>query len=564
MKMNIELKYHKSVFSFDVEKRKAISYIKDIASKVFNLEKESVVFNYDENQITNTEILIKDFFLNETKATLKVEGTVSLFRLSNSETKSSRRSNNKTNKKNTTYSKQISLGLTSDTQNTTSIQCFKCTKKEVKYYCRQCDIFMCSGCKSKILLHEKHKLLLIQNGNFHQTTLVYKKQLIDEIKQMEKEFNDSKIELPDSLFLSEVQDFELTVKNIISKKNDICLKILPINIKSDYFEVFVSRIFAISSIEKETNENIEGIYKQIQTNEKEIETIKDDIVNSKLKKDFKQTVYTIIKQMNITLENTLKDLTSIYQTAIINKYTLIENVEQFIKKCNNNESLIQSYSLSTPIQTTPNANVNDQYQSDSPTKQYPLYSPTKHRDKSNLVLNYQKFNNKNKQNDQKESQSFFSFPKIDKNISTIDEISEETLIQKKVHSRSRVLQDSFLQRKSKTIADAQINPNDFTSNDQIFNTLNYKGLKSEYETINESLNSLNSDQIEKDYFMRGNPKSEAAFRRVSIQRNRFISDMNIPSFLESIEKTRHYIPIDPYKSLRTSKKRIKSYVDNVI
>lgn len=350
--MNVKLNYKKSLFCFDVDSAKPISYIEELAAKVFNLIKEKVVLFFNEQQIMNTHLLIKDYFLLENNICLKVSELENLCQSANPEMRSgfsntnhhwegfnkkisyfnpkketdsrdiikkeidNRRDRNRYNEKEQLKIKTTAL-LTQDSSNTNTSQGSIWKSREAIFFCRECNLFLCSSYQEHQTLHDKHKIICIDKGNLRQSTLIYKRDLINDIKRAKKDLQDSSaFNIDDTLFVNEANDVLLSIKKIIAKRDDIAIQMPSSTIKDYRLELLMTKIYSQFPNDDFFNESMETIFKMMNTHEKELKNIQEEIKRIKVKSDFRQMIFLIIRNINKILDKTFNDINSIYQKSL--------------------------------------------------------------------------------------------------------------------------------------------------------------------------------------------------------------------------------------------------------
>lgn len=352
--MNVELNYKKSLFRFDVEETRPISYIEEIAGKVFNLFKEKICLFFNDQQIMNTNLLLRDYFIHEDKITLKVEGLENLcqstiHQIQNTSEKSQwdgvfnkkisyfnpKRSSKEKDRDRDSNNNQMKTKTTAiqsqDSQS--NFQCSICKKRESVFYCRECNVFFCSSCQEGQTYHDDHKILRIEKGNVRQSTLMYKRDLINEIKKAEKDLQDSSAyDIDDALIANEANDVILTIKKIIAKRDDIAILIPSSTIKEYRLELLMTKIYSQFPNDDFFNESMESIFKMMNSHEKELRNIQEEIRRIKIKSEFRQMIFAVIHNVNKILDKTFNDVNSIYQNSMGKNSNIIVDIQNFLNK----------------------------------------------------------------------------------------------------------------------------------------------------------------------------------------------------------------------------------------
>ena len=108
-------------------------------------------------------------------------------------------------------------------------KCQECNKKNILYYCRNDNKFICSKCQ--IINHLNHNLIIIEGGNITQAGYKYQKILINEINELENQTQ--KLLLKDEedtteLITNEIKSIKKNVINL-AKTGQLILDIYPDN-----------------------------------------------------------------------------------------------------------------------------------------------------------------------------------------------------------------------------------------------------------------------------------------------------------------------------------------------
>ena len=140
-------------------------------------------------------------------------------------------------------------------------KCQECNKKNILYYCRNDNKFICSKCQ--IINHLNHNLIIIEGGNITQAGYKYQKILINEINELENQTQ--KLLLKDEedtteLITNEIKSIKKNVINL-AKTGQLILDIYPdsdiletISDNSIFYKEKV-KIYSLITMAKNNNNN---------------------------------------------------------------------------------------------------------------------------------------------------------------------------------------------------------------------------------------------------------------------------------------------------------------------
>ena len=251
-------------------------------------------------------------------------------------------------------------------------KCQECNKKNILYYCRNDNKFICSKCQ--IINHLNHNLIIIEGGNITQAGYKYQKILINEINELENQTQ--KLLLKDEedtteLITNEIKSIKKNVINL-AKTGQLILDIYPdndiletISDNSIFYKEKV-KIYSLITMAKNNNLNNNNnnnlnnnnfnlefdnnnndnfslignklIFNLLQEHEKNVKKLSKNIENLQNKCEYKQmfvSVLEFIKKIIIDLTTDIENIYKKYQNLITNSKKIqnefYETIKNFMK-----------------------------------------------------------------------------------------------------------------------------------------------------------------------------------------------------------------------------------------
>ena len=263
-------------------------------------------------------------------------------------------------------------------------KCQECNEKNILYYCRNDNKFICSKCQ--IINHLNHNLIIIEGGNITQAGYKYQKILINEINDLENETQ--KLLLKDEedtteLITNEIRSIKKNVINL-AKTGQLILDIYPdydiletISDTSIFYKEKV-KIYSLITMAKNNNfnnninnninnnfnnninnninnnfntldSNINNndnfslignklIFNLLQEHEKNVKKLEKNIENLRNKCEYKQmfvSVLEFIKKIIVDLTTDIENIHKKYQNVISNSKKIqnefYDTIKNFMK-----------------------------------------------------------------------------------------------------------------------------------------------------------------------------------------------------------------------------------------
>lgn len=358
--MNVTLFYLNNKHNFDVYQSSSLSYFYEIASKVFQLHKNTVMLLYQNQRIPNDEtIKASNFFKDIFSVLIQVKSIElhlpNLKRLSRNHNVSTDKDQNlNRNCLSLTAINPLKLTSTSKAKKKRKkseprvIICQLCEKQPSLFYCKTCNEFFCLECNTKYSEHIRHQLLEIENENYEQAASIYQKDVIREISVLDNAFKKSidwtNIEIIRASCLngivSKLKDIDVKAQIISSSKVN---KQIELSEQVFYtLKDFVLQLLSKNNKNKrQKNQELQRVFSDLNKKEKEIiklishvnlEVIKAKY-NYKLLKILK-TITNMLNELVVLSTNTQNDCAlrnySIEELNNFNDDYLMEPLEYFI------------------------------------------------------------------------------------------------------------------------------------------------------------------------------------------------------------------------------------------
>ena len=188
--MDITLSYKGNTFLYNVSSLMPISYLRTLAHKSFKIPEKLINLSYQDSNIDKqyNDYLLKEFFKSNHLLINVSEGeqkTVYQNFISNTNISSFKSSKvMKLVRDEKIIKKRFDISLNHE-EIKNKEKCQECNKRDIEYFIRESNIFICKICKNNN--HSKEKFIILEKGNFKQCGYFYQKNLIEEINNKEKE-----------------------------------------------------------------------------------------------------------------------------------------------------------------------------------------------------------------------------------------------------------------------------------------------------------------------------------------------------------------------------------------
>ena len=364
--MEVQFIYKDNSFVFTISPLMPISYLRTLSQKSFNIPENIINLSYQNINIEKqyNETSLQEYFKKKTRIIIKVSeaeqknfykgafnstnasSTIKSLKLIQEEKKPMKKNFD-------IFKTRSEINLKNNEENKYNIikdKCQNCKKEEIDYFCRDECKFICKGCKN--LYHLNHKIITLEKGNIEQCGYFYKKELIKDIKNQEKEIK----ELIEKSSKERVTEKIEEVYDIIGKISDLEREIIEdfpcknINyINSDNYNEIKKKIFSLHDNTNFNKKNPYSFYdkisffKELQNEELEIKKLKKEIDFIKIKYDFQDLLLEILEHIGNKFNYFHENLSNIWNENKNNLLGFSNEIGIFIKnmkkifKCGNLE-----------------------------------------------------------------------------------------------------------------------------------------------------------------------------------------------------------------------------------
>ena len=350
--MEVQLIYKENAFVFTISPLMPISYLRNLSQKSFNIPEYLINLTYQNNLIDKqyNETSLKDYFKTAHRVIVKVteaepknaikhllSSTVASSTIKSSKISKLIQEEKKVIKKNFDFHKLVN---NTEEPNLKKDKCQLCKNRDIDYFCRDDCKFICKVCKNS--QHNAHRVLPLEKGNIEQCIYFYKKELIKEIQNQEKEIK----EVVEKSGIERITEKIEEVYDILAKIGDLerdimenfpCLPIESIS-DNDYSDIR-KNIYSIKIKFQKKNpyllEEKIPFFKELQNEDFNLDNMKKDIESIKRKFDFQDMLYDVLEQMRDNfsfLHNTLNEIWTGNKTNILTFSHEMGNYIKMIKK----------------------------------------------------------------------------------------------------------------------------------------------------------------------------------------------------------------------------------------
>ncbi len=172
--MNVNLIYHQTGYSFQISQFTPLSFIYEVANKVFHIEQNSIKLFYKEQYIPNDKNYASNYFK-------KFPVIINIL-----EVKKSNNSNDNNQKEKIIEEKSFSETFLEKTKQKKKnfIKCQICVKKNSIFYCRNCNQFICFECNIRYPEHFSHKKISLESGDLLLCFEDYRNSVLEQLNEL--------------------------------------------------------------------------------------------------------------------------------------------------------------------------------------------------------------------------------------------------------------------------------------------------------------------------------------------------------------------------------------------
>ena len=182
--MNVNLIYHKTGYSFEISKHSSLSYIFEVASKVFKIPIKDIKMYFKNMTIPNDGSNALEYFkvfpiiihiFDKTKNRKKLLENLEKIK-----------TNIKLIKKQKQNEKEKEKDKEKEDQNKKRffIDCQICKRKSSIIYCRECNLFICFECNILYPEHYKHEKINIDSKDYFSCFKIYKNLILEQLNEI--------------------------------------------------------------------------------------------------------------------------------------------------------------------------------------------------------------------------------------------------------------------------------------------------------------------------------------------------------------------------------------------
>ena len=353
--MDVRLVHQQTGYIFQISKFSLISFIYEVASKVFKIQINSIELYYQEKLVPNSDTNALQYFKNfpiliQVKDLTKAGSTV-------------KTDNRRTRKKH-------------------YVKCQICRQKKSIFYCRQCNQFICFECNVRFPEHYEHQKIKLESGDLLLCFEEYRSIIIKQLDILCNSYKMSKENIIDILQRRDIfEKLIQTLKELDKKTEQLTALETSFKCTDQLFKMYSNNLREIEP--PKFIEDTEGSFSIINEREHEMRDFIPFINLQIIKSKFNQKMFAFIKttqklfndvmnEINFRLNESTKlyDMTYDdivqYNTQRMNEdkdsdsdSDISKQLKESISKSNNNKN-DESNSNSNSNNINKNQNVNDE------------------------------------------------------------------------------------------------------------------------------------------------------------------------------------------------------------
>ena len=336
--MNVNLVYQQTGYSFQISQFTPLSFIYEVASKVFHIQGNNIKLFFKEQYVPNEQTYASNYFK-------KFPVIINIL-----ENKKTIQSNNNNEKakiiEEKTFNETFSEKAKQKKKN--FIKCQICNRKNSIFYCRNCNQFICFECNLRFPEHFSHKKISLESGDLLLCFEDYRNSVLEQLNELNNAFRFSSQNIYTDQKRSELFDNLInTLKDLDKKTQSLTIMGTSYKCSNEVLNSFNKELREIEAPKyKEETINSFGL-----VNEKELEIqnyisfINLQILKSKF--NIKMTIFfketkKIFDDLTIEINNKLKDSLNLKEKDY--KDLVSYNKEKYKEK---DSSTSRSHSLSS-------------------------------------------------------------------------------------------------------------------------------------------------------------------------------------------------------------------------
>ena len=549
--MDITLSYKGNTFLYNVSSLMPISYLRTLAHKSFKIPEKLINLSYQDSNIDKqyNDYLLKEFFKSNHLLINVSEGeqkTVYQNFISNTNISSFKSSKvMKLVRDEKIIKKRFDISLNHE-EIKNKEKCQECNKRDIEYFIRESNIFICKICKNNN--HSKEKFIILEKGNFKQCGYFYQKNLIEEINNKEKEIKNLIEKSSEERLNKIIEDVYDILDKMSEQERDImenfpCVSLDIIN-EIDFSEM-KRKIYSINDKIKNKDpyilDGLKAFFQELHNEDCNLDSLRHNIDSVQKKFYFQDNIIGIVEFIRKNLQEFYDSLNSIWDINKNNYSELCNEIDLLIKKNKKN------FNFNDIESESENNEITDKDESELEQIIF---------DNKQLNYNIEKINNNN--------MSDFVLPKIYEKIHKSQSMFNKYIKDKKmlinnnkIDSHKKLLSDNIInKKKGNTIlsesSSSSSSKNDRTNpkkNNNINNKIIFKLGR------NNDLNNANGR-----YFS-SSPNKDFQLDKVLLNENKISDSPKRPQRRRSVRMsifTRNMNKVEPTKLMKVKKKKKKN------
>ena len=176
--MNVNLVFQQTGYSFQISQFTPLSFIYEVASKVFHIPGNSIKLFFKEQYVPNEQTYASNYFK-------KFPVIINVL-----ENKKPIQSNNINEKAKITEEKSFNETFSEKAKQKKKnfIKCQICNRKNSIFYCRNCNHFICFECNLRFPEHFSHKKISLESGDLLLCFEEYRNNVLEQLNELNNAF----------------------------------------------------------------------------------------------------------------------------------------------------------------------------------------------------------------------------------------------------------------------------------------------------------------------------------------------------------------------------------------
>ena len=258
--MNVNLIYQQTGYSFQISQFTPLSFIYEVANKVFHIAQNSIKLFYKEQYIPNDQTYASNYFK-------KFPVIINILEMKKKNTSNDINNNEKVKiieekQFNDTFSEKAKH------RKKNFIKCQICTRKNSIFYCRNCNQFICFECNIRYPEHFSHKKISLESGDLLLCFEDYRNSVLEQLNELNNAYRFSSENIYSDQKRGEIFDYLInTLKDLDKKTQSLTIMGTSYKCNNDVLNNFNKELREIEAPKyKEETINSFGL-----VNEKELE-----------------------------------------------------------------------------------------------------------------------------------------------------------------------------------------------------------------------------------------------------------------------------------------------------